>query len=102
MHDATADIFAPALGTLCNTNKVIDKDVHMCNRTSVFRKWGRSSGCGKDSASSASSEKVGVVGGVWSSGCGNGSTDAETVSVVIRLKGGGSPMLGCWGNPQQS
>ena len=38
MHDATADIFAPALGTLHDTNKVIDKDVHMCDRSSVFGK----------------------------------------------------------------
>ena len=37
MHDATADILALTLGTLCNTNKVIDKDINMCDRSSVFR-----------------------------------------------------------------
>ena len=36
MHDATADIFAPALGTLRNTDKVVHKDIHMCDGSSVF------------------------------------------------------------------
>ena len=37
MHDATADIFAPVPGTLRNTNEVVNKDIYMCNRSSVFR-----------------------------------------------------------------
>ena len=38
MHDATSDIFALALGPLHNANEVINKDIHMCDRSSVFCK----------------------------------------------------------------
>ena len=40
VHDAAADILALALGALHNTNEVIHKDIHMCDRASVFREQG--------------------------------------------------------------
>ena len=41
MHDAMADIFALAPGALRNINKVIHKDIHVCDRASVFHEWGK-------------------------------------------------------------
>ena len=61
----------------------------------------QSSGCGRDGVRSVSSEKAGAACKVQSSGCG-GNTDTEMISVVIGLKGGGSPMVCHWGDPQQS
>ena len=37
MHDATSDIFALVLGPLHNANEVINKDIHMCDGSSLFR-----------------------------------------------------------------